>query len=94
MDWKLELVIGKGLLGGMAPGSLRGLHLVVPDIEAARSELVARGVKVSGPVHFDAGKQMPGPDPERRDYRSFVFFEDPEGNSWVIQEVRRGAPRA
>ena len=88
-----SISIGKGISGGMAPGSIKGLHLVVSDIEAARSELLARGVGVSGPFHFDSGKQVPGPDPERRDYGSFLFLEDPDGNGWMVQEVKRGAPR-
>ena len=85
-----SISIGTGISGGMPPGSLKGLHLVVSDIEATRAELVERGVKVSGPVHFDAGQQAPGPDPERRSYNSFCFFEDPDGNGWLIQEVKRG----
>jgi len=74
-----------------APGSVQGLHLVVSDIVAARTELDERGVDASEIFHFDAGKQAPGPDPERRDYGSFLSFSDPDGNSWVVQEVRRGA---
>ena len=74
-----------------APGSVQGLHMVVSDIVAARTELVERGVDASEIFHFDAGKQAPGPDPERRDYGSFLSFSDPDGNSWVVQEVRRGA---
>jgi steroid delta-isomerase-like uncharacterized protein len=69
-------------------GSLRGLHLVVADIEAAREELSGRGVEVSEVFHFEAGRQMPGPDPERRDYGSFMSFADPDGNGWLVQEVR------
>src|SRR5437660_4385458 len=61
-----SISIGKGIAGGMAPGSIKGLHLVVSDIEAAYSELLARGVNVSGPVHFESGQQVPGLDPERR----------------------------
>jgi catechol 2,3-dioxygenase-like lactoylglutathione lyase family enzyme len=86
-----SISIGKGVSGGMAPGSIKGLHLVVSDIEAARAHLASRGVTVSGPVHFESGQQVPGPDPERRDYNSFLFFEDPDGNGWMVQEARRGA---
>ena len=89
-----SISIGKGISGGMAPGCIKGLHLVVPDIEAARSELLTRGVSVSEPFHFESGKPAPGPDPERRDYGSFMSLEDPDGNGWMIQEVNRGAPRA
>jgi catechol 2,3-dioxygenase-like lactoylglutathione lyase family enzyme len=72
-----------------APGSLQGLHLVVPDLDAARAELVARGADVSEMFHFGPGGQEPGPDPERRDYNSFLSFSDPDGNGWLVQEVRR-----
>lgn len=78
----------------MAPGSLKGLHLVVPDIEAARKELVERGVKVSDLFHFDAGGQQPGPDPARQDYNTFLSFDDPEGNGWLVQEVNRAKAQA
>jgi len=73
------------------PGSLQGLHLVVSDIDAARSELSGRGVDVGDPFHFAEGGQQPGPDPDRRDYNSFLTFKDPDGNVWLVQEVRRGA---
>jgi catechol 2,3-dioxygenase-like lactoylglutathione lyase family enzyme len=76
------------------PGSYRGTHLVVYDIEAARAELVARGVEVSDVRHFDreAMEWRPGADPEHGDYASFADFADPDGNTWVLQEVRRDAP--
>jgi predicted enzyme related to lactoylglutathione lyase len=57
----------------MPPGSVKGLQLVVPDIEAARAELVERGVDVSDIQHFDWG--------------SFVFFSDPDGNGWSVQQL-------
>jgi catechol 2,3-dioxygenase-like lactoylglutathione lyase family enzyme len=76
-----------------AAGSLQGLHLVVADIDAARAELVGRGTEVGGLVHFEAGVESPGPDPERRDYNSFFTFGDPDGNGWMVQEVR-GRPAA
>jgi catechol 2,3-dioxygenase-like lactoylglutathione lyase family enzyme len=73
-----------------AAGSLGGLHLVVNDIETARAELVHRGVEAGEPYHFDpSAGQMPGPDPERRDYATFMSFKDPDGNGWLVQEVRR-----
>jgi predicted enzyme related to lactoylglutathione lyase len=78
--------------GSPAPGSLQGLHLVVSDIEAARAELVDRGTDVSDVFHFDAGGQTPGPDPERSDYGSFFSFSDPDGNGWMVQEVKRAEP--
>jgi catechol 2,3-dioxygenase-like lactoylglutathione lyase family enzyme len=70
-------------------GSVRGLHLIVTDIDAARAELVERGVPVGEPFHFGEAGQMPGPDPQRRDYNSFLSFEDPDGNGWLVQEVKR-----
>jgi len=88
-----SISIGKGITDA-APGSVKGLHLVVSDIEAARAELVARGVDIGEIFHFESGKQVPGPDPQRSDYGSFLSFSDPDGNSWVIQEVRRSAPAA
>lgn len=72
-----------------APGSLQGLHLVVSDIDAARAELAGRGTEVSEIFHFGPAGQAPGPDPERRDYGSFLTFSDPDGNGWLVQEVRR-----
>jgi catechol 2,3-dioxygenase-like lactoylglutathione lyase family enzyme len=70
-------------------GSLLGLHLIVPDIDAARAELDGRGVEVSDFFHFEQGGQQPGHDPQRRDYNSFVSFSDPDGNGWLVQEVKR-----
>lgn len=83
-----SITIGTGL-GLAEPGSIRGTHLVVSDIVAAREALAARGVEVSEVRHFDrnAGSWAPGPDPERSDYASFADFADPDGNSWVLQEV-------
>jgi len=77
-----------------APGSLQGLHLVVSDIDAARAELLKRGTEVGDIFHFDAGGQASGPDPLHSDYGSFLSFSDPDGNGWLVQEVRRTAPEA
>jgi len=88
-----SITIGTGITDAV-PGSVRGLHLVVSDIEAARAELFERGVDVSEVRHFESGKWMPGPDPQRSDYNSFADFSDPDGNSWVVQEVRRSEPGA
>jgi catechol 2,3-dioxygenase-like lactoylglutathione lyase family enzyme len=79
---------------GQAAGSVQGLHLIVTDIEAARAELAGRGVDVSEVFHFEAGGQMPGPDPDRSNYNSFASFSDPEGNGWLVQEVRQPQPRS
>jgi len=70
-------------------GSVRGLHLIVTDLDAARTELLGRGVAADGPFHFTERGQTPGPDPQRRDYNSFLSFEDPDGNGWLVQEVGR-----
>ena len=90
-----SITIGIGITDA-EPGSYRGTHLVVQDIEAAREELVARGVEVSDVRHFDreAAEWQPGPDPEHGDYASFADFADPDGNTWVLQEVRKGEPPA
>lgn len=77
-----SVTIGKGL-AEMAPGSLKGLQLVVSDIEAARAELVARGVAVSAIQHFEDGVPVEG---KGEDFNSFIFFDDPDGNSWAVQE--------
>jgi catechol 2,3-dioxygenase-like lactoylglutathione lyase family enzyme len=74
-----------------AAGTLQGLHLVVSDIDAARTELLGRGAQASEIFHFEEGRQTAGPDPERRDYNSFLSFSDPDGNGWLVQEVRRTA---
>ena len=71
-----------------APGSIKGLQLVVPDIEAAREELAGRGVEVSEVFHFEEGQQQSGPDPERADFNSFLSFSDPDGTGWMVQEHR------
>ena len=84
-----SLTIGIGITS-VEPGSYRGTHLVVADIEAARAELVGRGVEVSEIRHMGASGWEPGPDPEGRDYNSFADFGDPDGNTWVLQEAKRG----
>jgi catechol 2,3-dioxygenase-like lactoylglutathione lyase family enzyme len=88
-----SISIGTGITDA-APGSVQGMHLVVSDIDAARAELAKRGVDVSEVRHFEAGEWVPGPDPQRRDYSSFAFFSDPDGNSWVLQEAGRSEPGA
>jgi catechol 2,3-dioxygenase-like lactoylglutathione lyase family enzyme len=88
-----SITIGTGITEA-APGSVRGLHLVVTDIEAVRAELVERGVDVSEAFHFESGRQVPGPDPQRSDYNSFANFSDPDGNTWVLQERGRSGREA
>ena len=73
----------------MAPGSQQGLHLCVADLDAARAQLVDRGVDASELFHFGERGQESGPDPERQSYNSFLSFADPDGNSWLVQEVHR-----
>ena len=73
-----------------AAGSVQGLHLIVPDIDAGRAELVGRGVAATEVFHFEDGGQVPGPDPQHSDYNSFLSFSDPDGNGWLVQEVRGG----
>ena len=63
---------------------------MVDDIEAVRDELVGRGVEVSAVRHMTPNGWQPGADPEHRDYNSFADFSDPDGNTWVLQEARRG----
>ena len=82
---------GKGL-STLAPGVLQSLYLVVSDIEAARAELVGRGVAVSEVFHRAAGQRAPGPDPERKSYSSFAAFSDPDGNGWLLQEIKQRLP--
>jgi catechol 2,3-dioxygenase-like lactoylglutathione lyase family enzyme len=74
-----------------APGSYRGTHLIVSDVEAARAELVGRGVEVSDVRHMTPDGWVPGADPKHTDYNSFADFSDPDGNTWVLQERGHGA---
>jgi catechol 2,3-dioxygenase-like lactoylglutathione lyase family enzyme len=93
-----SIMFGKGLTTA-APGSVHGTFLTVDDIEAARAELIARGVEVSEVFHFAARLQVdgtegrvPGPDPQRRSYQSWASFRDPDGNSWMLQEITTRLP--
>jgi catechol 2,3-dioxygenase-like lactoylglutathione lyase family enzyme len=99
-----SVIFGKNVTAA-APGSARGLYLIVSNIEAARTELFARGVEVSEAFH-DAGDahagadepylfgriRVAGPDPEHRTYRSFASFSDPDGNGWLLQEITARLP--
>ena len=71
------------------PGSYVNTYLVVTDIEAARAELVGRGVDVGEIRHMGPDGWQPGVDPEHRDYWSYADFSDPDGNTWVLQESNR-----
>ena len=85
-----------------APSSAQGLYLIVSDIEAARDELVARGAKISEVFHAGTpGAQfqrdgtsgrVSGPAPDHASYRSFATFSDPDGNSWLLQEIKTRLP--
>jgi catechol 2,3-dioxygenase-like lactoylglutathione lyase family enzyme len=94
-----SVMFGKGFTTAV-PGSVQGTFLVVDDVEAARAELVGHGVNVSEVFHFDgkllraAGTKgrVPGPDPEGRSYLSFASFSDPDGNGWLLQQVKTRLP--
>jgi catechol 2,3-dioxygenase-like lactoylglutathione lyase family enzyme len=99
-----SVIFGKRVTGA-APGSSQGLYLVVSDIEAARKELVDRGIDVSDVFHSEgsvyAGSDEPflfgehrvsGPDPGHGSYRSFASFHDPDGNGWLFQEITTRLP--
>lgn len=79
-----SIVVGEGVIPKMTPGSLKGLQLVVPDINAARAELVQRGVEVS---EVQVVGENPTPQPDPLDNVGFVFFDDPDGNSWAVQQI-------
>jgi len=85
--------LGKGITSAV-PGSAQGLFLIVSDIVAARADLVARGVAASEVFHR-AGPgqpQLPGPHPQHQSYSSFATFADPDGNTWLLQEVTARLP--
>jgi catechol 2,3-dioxygenase-like lactoylglutathione lyase family enzyme len=85
-------------LTSVAPGSAQSLWLIVSDIQAARDDLVRRGVEVSEVFHFaglnrvDPDARLSGPAPDRRTYASFVSFSDPDGNGWLLQEITTRLP--
>jgi catechol 2,3-dioxygenase-like lactoylglutathione lyase family enzyme len=81
---------GKGVTSA-APGAPLG-GLIVTDIEAAHKELVAKGINVSEVFHGSPFSRISGPDPERQSYSSYISFEDPDGNVWIVQEVTRRLP--
>ena|SRR6188472_3591593 len=91
-----SISLGRGLapafgVDEMAPGSQQRLELVVSDIEAAREELISRGADVSEVFHLDGGR-VPGPDPNHTSYMRYATFRDPDGNSWLLQEVTTRLP--
>jgi len=99
-----SVIFGKNVTAA-APGSAQGLYLIVSDIEAARDELLHRGVEVSEVFHDATGvydgpdepylfgrRRVSGADPEHRSYRSYASFRDPDGNGWLFQEVTTRLP--
>ena len=79
-----SIAVGKGIVEvEMAAGSVQGLQLVVPDIQAARAQLLGRGVEVSQVQHYEGPDRVDGPGGR---WNSFVFFSDPDGNGWTVQE--------
>ena len=99
-----SVIFGKNVIAS-PPGSAQGLYLIVSDLQAARSDLIDRGVAVSEPFHAAdgayAGPDAPflfgrmregGADPQRRSYRTFASFNDPDGNGWLLQEITSRLP--
>jgi catechol 2,3-dioxygenase-like lactoylglutathione lyase family enzyme len=75
------------------PGSVRNTYLVVSDVDAARAELIGHGVEVSEVFHLDDNRhRVPGPNPDRATYSSFAEFSDPDGNTWLLQEITTRFP--
>src|SRR5688572_133088 len=96
---RASIIFGKGVTSAK-PGSADSLVLAVDDIEAARDELIARGVEVSEVFHYAGGPfnhtvenaRVGGRDPQGRSYLSFASFEDPDGNEWLLQEIQTRLP--
>jgi predicted enzyme related to lactoylglutathione lyase len=99
-----SIIFGKNVTSAL-PGSVQGLYLIVSDIEAAREELLARGVEISKAFHADSGvydgpdepflfgrRRVSGPDPRHVSYHSYASFQDPDGNRWLLQEVTTRLP--
>jgi catechol 2,3-dioxygenase-like lactoylglutathione lyase family enzyme len=86
-----SVTFGKGLTAA-EPGSAQRLELVVSDIEAAREDLIGRGIEVSDLFHREGGALAPGPDPNRTSYLTYASFSDPDGNGWLLQEVTERLP--
>lgn len=81
-----SIIFGLGL-GDITETPMRGMHLVVDDIEEAVDELGGRGIETDPIVHMNMEGTFPGVDPQRTDYGSYSGFSDPDGNRWVLQEV-------
>ena len=85
-----SISFGKGVTTGEL-GSVQRLILAVDDIDAARADLIGRGIDVSGLFHL-AGGPVPGPDPQGRSYQTYASFSDPDGNGWLLQEIKTRLP--
>ena len=94
-----SIIFGAGLTSA-PPGSFEGLQLSVYDIDEARADLIGRGVDVSEPFHDETGifhhdgteRRVSGPAPGHADYGSFAAFSDPDGNGWLLQEIKTRLP--
>ena len=82
---------GKNLTSA-APGSVQRTYLIVSDIEKARNALIEAGIEVGEIFHFGPNGPASGPDPEHNTYRSFATFSDPDGNTWLLQEITTRLP--
>jgi catechol 2,3-dioxygenase-like lactoylglutathione lyase family enzyme len=93
-DSRASIQFGTGVTT-MAPGSVENLYLIVADLATARDELISHGADVSEIWHgagLNAARHLPGPDPQHGSYRNFASFADPDGNSWLLQEVTERLP--
>ena len=96
-----SIIFGKGVTAAL-PGSFEGLQLTVYDIDKSRADLIARGVDVSETFHdvtgifhhAGTGGRQNGPAPEHASYGTFASFSDPDGNGWLLQEIRSACPAA
>nr|AFK79196.1 Bll3419 protein [uncultured bacterium F42-01] len=94
-----SIIFGKGITSAK-PGSADNLVLAVDDVDAARNDLIARGVEVSEVFHYAGGPfnnvvpnpRVGGRDPEGRSYFTFASFKDPDGNTWLLQEIQTRIP--
>jgi catechol 2,3-dioxygenase-like lactoylglutathione lyase family enzyme len=86
-----SIAIGEGVTPA-EPGSFQGSELAVHDVEAARENLIGRGIEVSEVYHLGENGQEPGPDPNGGSYTTFAAFKDPDGNTWQLQEIKERLP--
>ena len=86
-----SIQFGKTLTSA-SPGSAQRTYLIVSDIEVARDTIIAAGIEVSEIFHFGPNGPVSGPDPEHGSYRSLASFSDPDGNSWLLQEITTRLP--